>query len=112
MCKPRRQYKKKEDFLRINYLLLVEIIKFRLEDVFTTADIIRLYSGGFYSNKNISVHNSLNAEFGKLLSRNKKVLGIRKLGKISIKDDLGNPTTTIKWEKTPNNYINKNLPFG
>ena len=72
-----------------------------LGDVFTTIDVLKKYQGGFYSNKNINVNISFNAQFGKILSRNAEYLGIEKTenGEKSQNDDLGNPTKTQEWRK-------------
>jgi len=72
-----------------------------LEDsTFSTIDIVKKYSGGFYSNTKTAPYYSFNAQFGKLLKRNEKELGITEIEKgKSSKDDNGHETTTSIWEK-------------
>ena len=65
------------------------------ENRFSTADVIRGYCGGFFSNSGTPVHYSLNAQFGKLLKRNVGVLGIEQLeADVRIVDDRSPPVAT------------------
>jgi len=69
-------------------------------NTFTTADVLRKYSGGFYSNIGIPGVYSFNAQFGKLLKRNESVLKISEVNSgVKINDDNGHPTKTSKWRK-------------
>jgi len=64
-----------------------------------TSDVIRDYCAGFYSNRGIPASLSFNAQFGKLLKANSAFLGIKEVAaNVSIKDDLGHPTSASKWE--------------
>lgn len=75
------------------------IIDEKMSRTFTTADILREYSGGFYSNISTPAVYSFNAQFGKLLKRNESKLQIKETRpKVPIKDDNGNNTKTSKWE--------------
>ena len=74
------------------------IIK-KMSGIFTTADILREYSGGFYSNVGTPAVYSFNAQFGKLLKRNEGNLKIKEvLPKLDINDDNGHKTKTSKWK--------------
>jgi hypothetical protein len=84
----------------------LDISRTRIQDViaefngkpFFTADVIRKYSGGFFSNKGVPAIYSLNAQFGQLLQRNHDFFGIRQMAdNIGILDDLGHKTTSSKW---------------
>jgi hypothetical protein len=76
------------------------IISEKMSETFTTADILREYSGGFYSNIGTPPFFSFNAQFGKLLKRNESELQIKEVfPEMSIKDDNGHKTSTSKWEK-------------
>lgn len=67
-------------------------------DEFTTADVIRQYSGQFCSNLGTPPTYSINAQFGKLLKRNEARLGIVEIASNeSTEDDNGHPTTTSRW---------------
>ena len=68
---------------------------------FSTIDVLRKYSGGFYSNKETPAYYSFNAQFGKLLKRNETEFGISETEKnVSAKDDNGNQTSTSKWRQS------------
>jgi hypothetical protein len=65
---------------------------------FTTADVIRKYSGRFCSNIGTPATYSFNAQFGALLKRNEAKLGIVEIaGNEPVKDDHGHDTTTSRW---------------
>ena len=67
-------------------------------DEFTTADVIRAYSGQFCSNLGVPAAYSFNAQFGKLLKRNETRLRITEIASNeSIEDDHGHTTTTSRW---------------
>lgn len=64
-----------------------------------TADIIREYMGGFFSNGGVAVHLSWNAQFGRLISRNAEMLGIQELKPDQkVADDLMRETTSSLWK--------------
>jgi hypothetical protein len=66
---------------------------------FTTADIIRTYFGRFCSNIGTPATYSFNAQFGKLLKRNKTELGITEIARNeAITDDHDHNTTTSRWK--------------
>lgn len=68
---------------------------------FTTADVIRWYSGGFCTNVGTPAYYSINAQFGKLLQRNHHVLRIEETEpNVPITDDHGHPTSTSRWLRT------------
>lgn len=68
---------------------------------FSTADVIRGYCGGFFSNAGTPAHYSLNAQFGKLLKRNEGRLGIERIeADVAVKDDQGRPTNSSFWQRT------------
>ena len=78
------------------------IINEKMGRIFTTGDILREYSGGFYSNIGTPAVYSFNAQFGKLLKRNESILQIKEYrSNLSIKDDNGNKTTTSEWKLNP-----------
>lgn len=67
---------------------------------FSTADVIRAYSGVFHANTNTPVHQSLNAQLGKLLKRNASELGITEVASSrGLDDDYGNRTSSSYWRK-------------
>lgn len=66
---------------------------------FKTIDVIKEYSGGFYSNKNTPAYYSFNAQFGKLLKRNEANLNIFEVEKnVRVKDEAGHSTSTSTWQ--------------
>lgn len=77
-----------------------EIIQTIGADEFSTADIIREYGGGFFSNQNTPAYYSFNAQFGKLLKRNMSQMGIREVASnVQAKDDRCNATSTSIWAR-------------
>jgi len=87
-----------KDVIEVDLKRVLEIVVSFNGKEFSTADVIRVYSGGFYCNSNILPNYSFNALFGKLLQRNVKFLGIAEMKKdVNINDDLGHPTTTSIW---------------
>ena len=67
-------------------------------DEFTTAELIRKYSGRFCSNLGVPAVYSFNAQFGKLLKRNELRLGITEIvSNEGTEDDHGHATTTSRW---------------
>jgi hypothetical protein len=66
---------------------------------FTTADILREYSGGFYCNVGTPPIFSFNAQFGKILKRNENKLNIKEIRpKVIICDDNGRKTKSSVWK--------------
>lgn len=93
---------KMDESLPISLARVSAIIN-QMHETFTTADIIRGYSGGFISNSKTPAIYSLNAQFGKLLRRNETVLRIKEVrANVSITDDTGNKTNTAKWKRLTN----------
>ena len=89
-----------EDVIEVDLDRIKKIITGFTKNEFSTIDVIREYSGGFYSNKNTAAHYSFNAQFGKLLKRNRKYLEIAQIKKgVNEEDDNGNMTTTSIWGK-------------
>lgn len=77
----------------------IKIIIEKMDRPFTTADILREYSGGFHSNIDTPAFYSFNSQFGKLLKRNECKLKIKETrSTVSTKDDNGNKTSTSEWE--------------
>lgn len=69
-------------------------------ETFSTADVLRGYSGGFCSNHGTPAQFSFNAQFGRLLKRNENKLGIRELeSDTPTDDDHGHPTRTSVWAR-------------
>jgi len=67
---------------------------------FSTADVIRSYCGGFFSNSGTPANYSFNAQFGKLLKRNETHLHIEQTEADSpIFDDHGHPTHSSFWRR-------------
>jgi len=63
-----------------------------------TADIIREYMGGFFSNRGVPAHISWNAQFGRVLSQHAETLGIEeRQANCPIEDDQKHPTTSSLW---------------
>ncbi len=66
---------------------------------FTTVDVLKQYSGGFFSNISTPPAYSFNAQFGKLLKRNASNLKITEVESgVHIKDENGHSTTTSVWK--------------
>lgn len=77
-----------------------QIVESYNEKEFMTAEVIRDYSGGFYSNKDTPAYYSFNAQFGKLLKRNELSLRIVEVqSDVRTKDDNGHPTSTSVWRQ-------------
>ena len=77
-----------------------EIISNLKNDIFFTSDVLSAYSGGFYSNIGTPAAYSFNAQFGKLLKRNRKFLKISEIeANVKIKDDNGHQTSTSQWTR-------------
>ena len=63
-----------------------------------TSDVIREYMGGFYANVGVAVNISWNAQFGRILSSNSELLGIKEIKSGQrIKDDCERETTSSLW---------------
>ncbi|MFZ1290202.1 MAG: hypothetical protein WAR79_08925 [Melioribacteraceae bacterium] len=72
----------------------------KLDTTFTTVDVLKKYSGGFYSNRNTPRAYSFNAQFGKILKHNEDKLNIVEIeSDVDIKDDIGHRTATSVWKK-------------
>ncbi|WP_278362666.1 hypothetical protein [Stutzerimonas kunmingensis] len=63
-----------------------------------TSEIIKIYMGNFVANTGIPAHRSWNAQFGKILSANRETLGLDNPTEENVTDDLGNMTTSNRWE--------------
>ena len=90
-----------EDHIRVDLEIIKEIIdRFRKGKKYIfTSDVIKEYCGGFYSNVGIPAHQSFNTQFGKILKKHSKLLGIKEIAaNVSLKDDLKRTTTASKWE--------------
>ncbi|MBL8299886.1 MAG: hypothetical protein JNN30_16225 [Rhodanobacteraceae bacterium] len=69
-------------------------------DRFSTADVIRGYCGGFFSNVATPAYYSLNAQFGKLLRRNADFLQIaHDEADVPIADDRDHKTRSSFWRR-------------
>ncbi|MBS0493666.1 MAG: hypothetical protein JSS31_06845 [Proteobacteria bacterium] len=89
-----------DETIEVSLDRLRAIIQTINSDEFSTGDVIREYSSGFFFNKNTLAHYSFNAQFGKLLKRNMSQLGIREIAaNVSIKDDLGQETSASVWAR-------------
>jgi hypothetical protein len=86
------------DWLKKKLYEIREELEQRGQSTFTTADVIRKYSGRYCTNTIIPAVYSLNAEFGRYLGRNSVKLGIELTGReLSVEDDLGQPSTAAEW---------------
>lgn len=63
-----------------------------------TSGVIKAYMGHFVANTGVPAHLSWNAQFGRILSEHSEALGIRKLSDEAVTDELGNATTSMRWE--------------
>ncbi|MBV6513798.1 MAG: hypothetical protein FMNOHCHN_03333 [Ignavibacteriaceae bacterium] len=89
------------DYIEVNIDRIKRSINKKRSEFFTTADIIREYSGGFYSNLGTPVKYSFNAQFGMILKRNARYLKIKEVQpKKQIRDDNGHITKSSKWCST------------
>lgn len=90
-----------DEMIEVSLNRIGEIIAgFPSDAEFTTAQVIKEYSGGFHSNLGTPAYYSFNAQFGKLLMRNKDNLGISPMQtSMAIKDDSEHPTTTSVWRR-------------
>ncbi|RTR35887.1 hypothetical protein EKG38_24555 [Shewanella canadensis] len=89
-----------DEIIEVSVPRIQEIIDAFDASEFSTADVLREYSGGFYSNVGTPAHYSFNAQFGKLLQRNCESLRITEnRNNVSIKDDNGHKTSTSFWRK-------------
>ncbi|MHC4371558.1 MAG: hypothetical protein ACYSW8_28415 [Planctomycetota bacterium] len=91
---------KRNDSIRVNLCTVKEIIdRFRQKTAsILTSDIIREYSGGFFSNIGIPAHQSFNAQFGKILKKHSVSLDIEEIAKdVPVYDDRGHSTTASRW---------------
>ena len=87
-----------DERIEISLTRIANCIEAPGRDEFTTAEVIRQYSGRFCSNLETPVVYSINAQFGKLLKRNETRLRIVEIASNeSTEDDHGHPTTTSRW---------------
>ena len=87
-----------DERIEVSTARIVSCIEALGRDEFTTADVIRQYSGQFCSNLGTPAAYSFNAQFGRLLKRNETRLGIIEIASNeSTEDDHGHPTTTSRW---------------
>ena len=92
-----------DEKIKVSLSRIETIIDSLRGNTFKTSDVVREYSGGFYSNIDTPAAYSFNAQFGKLLKRNADVLKISEVKSgVSVKDDSGHPTTTSEWQSTIN----------
>ncbi len=88
------------DNIPVDLNKMFEIVANELCDTFTTADVLRIYSGGFHSNIGVPATRSFNALFGKILKRHEKFLNIREIrAGVSVKDDDGRQTSASMWKR-------------
>jgi hypothetical protein len=98
-----------DEQIKVSLYRITTIINEKMNNTFTTADILREYSGGFYSNIDTPASYSFNAQFGKLLKRNEKKLQIKEVSsKVYVIDDNGHKTKTSKWGLVHNKPILSN----
>ena len=65
---------------------------------FSTVDLIKQYTGHYYSDK-VYPNESINANIGKFLKENANALGIREIESDKpVVDDSGQSTSTSVWE--------------
>ena len=89
-----------DESIEVSLTRIEEIINSFDGNEFTTADVLRAYSGGFYSNSNTPPNYSFNAQFGKHLKRNAGCLGITETrSKERIQDDNGHQTSASVWQR-------------
>lgn len=89
-----------EENIEVSLVRIREIISNFENDTFFTSDVLRAYSGGFYSNIGTPAVYSFNAQLGKLLKRNRQELNIDETEtNVKIEDDNGHQTSTSKWTR-------------
>ena len=99
-CYVSKETTEMDEKIKVSLRRIGAIINLIRGSTFTTADVLRKYSGGFYSNIGTPAVYSFNAQFGKLLKRNEDLLNISKVNSgIKIKDDNSHRTKTSKWRK-------------
>ncbi len=87
-----------DDAIEVSLDRVREIIRASSSRAFSTADVIREYGGGFFSNRDTTACYSFNAQFGKLLKRNRRQLGIREVAaNVRVTDDRGHETSASVW---------------
>lgn len=83
------------DTIEVSLDRIKDIVNRFDDNEFSTADVLRKYSGGFYSNQSTPDYYSFNAQFGKLLGRNSDYVGFSPAkADVSVKDDNGHPTSS------------------
>lgn len=86
--------------MQIKDIRSIIVENYALDEVFSTAELIKLNTGKFVSNAGVAPSLSPNARFGKFLSRNESELGIENVAKnVSTRDDNGRSTKTAKWKR-------------
>jgi hypothetical protein len=76
----------------------IEQIRAKGDKTFSTVDLIKKYTGHFYSDET-NAHDSINANIGKFLKENSPLLKIEeKAADQPVADDAGNQTKTSIWE--------------
>ena len=90
-----------DEVIEVSLDRIKAIIQTLNAEQFSTGDVIREYTGGFFSNKNTPAYYSFNAQFGKLLKRNMDRLGIREISSnVQVKDDHGHDTSASVWARS------------
>lgn len=90
-----------DEIIEVSIPRIQEIINDFGSAEFTTADVLRGYSGGFYSNVGTPAYYSFNAQFGKLLQKNSATLEISEVqSNVTIPDDNGHKTSTSIWRRS------------
>lgn len=66
----------------------------------STAELIRMHTGEFKSDKGVSAAKSANANFGRFVSNNETSLGLQRVRSgVRTHDDDGNATKTAIWKR-------------
>lgn len=87
-----------DEYIEVSLERIQNIIDSFNGQEFETTQVLKNYSGCFYSNKDTPAYYSFNAQFGKLLKRNMDQLNITEIrSNVSTKDDRQNSTTTSIW---------------
>ena len=90
-----------DDEIKISLDRISAIVQMNESVEFSTADVIRGYCGGFFSNTGTPAYYSFNAQFGKILKYNMDRLGIREVAtNVRVTDDRGHETSTSTWVRS------------
>ena len=77
-----------------------ECLRESRSNFFTTADVIRRYLGHFHSDIGTPPGISFNAQFGKILKKNRDELGIAEVTpSVPTRDDNGRKTSNSHWTR-------------